>query len=79
MHWDLLAGRASNFENPNVLILEHDLVTNGIDFGGVWGALSMMLPLSESVVQSTHTLDLATPALYFAHSGTYVSLTTTLT
>jgi hypothetical protein len=37
VHWDLLALRATNFENPNVLILEHDLVTNWIDFGGVWG------------------------------------------
>ncbi len=39
VHWDLLAWRASNFENPNVLILEHDLVTKGIDFGGVWGLI----------------------------------------
>ncbi len=39
VHWDLLALRTSNFENPNMLILEHDLVTNGIDFGGVWGLI----------------------------------------
>ncbi len=39
MHWDLLALRASDFENSNVVVLKHDPVTNGIDFGGVWGLI----------------------------------------
>jgi hypothetical protein len=33
MPWDLLAWRASDFEHSDVVILEHDLVTIGIDFG----------------------------------------------
>lgn len=36
MHGKLLALPAANFEDPDMLVLEHDFVSYRVYFGGVW-------------------------------------------